>query len=107
MLEVLKEAFAPIDERLTELEKATKPKTDDEDPKKKKKGKKDNEEETGSAVETMKAAVAEAMAPISDRLEKLEKSRQSNVVEQSYTTETDVKKQAVPSYVDAVYPMSE
>lgn len=103
MLEVLKDAFAPIDARLTELEKATgKVKEDEKD----KKNKKDDEE-TDSTVETMKAAVAEAMAPISERLEKLEKSRQSNVVEQSYSTETEVKKQAVPSYVDAVYPISE
>lgn len=98
---VLKEAFAPINDRLTELEKAGKEK--EEDPKKKKK----DDEETDSTVETMKAAVAEAMAPISERLEKLEKSRQSNVVEQSYSTETEVKKQAVPSYLDEIYPIVE
>ncbi|MGX6993946.1 DNA methyltransferase [Vagococcus penaei] len=99
MLEVLKDAFAPIDARLTELEKATGKGKEDEKDKEKKK----DEEETDSTVQTMKAAVAEAMAPISERLEKLEKSRQSNVVEQSYSIETEVKKQAVPSYVDAVF----
>lgn len=103
MLEVLKDAFAPINDRLTELEKATGKVKEDEMDKKKKK----DEEETDSTVETMKAAVAEAMGPISDRLEKLEKSRQSNVVEQSYSTETDVKKQAVPSYLDEIYPIVE
>ena len=97
MLEVLKDAFAPIDARLTELEKATgKDKKDEKDKKK-------DEEETDSTVETMKGAVAEAMAPISERLEKLEKSRQSNVVEQSYSTETEVKKQAVPAYINTLY----
>ena len=95
----LGEAFAPINDRLEALEKATKdPKADD----KKKTDKAD--EETALDAKAVAKAVSEAIAPMAGRLEALEKARVSNTTE--IISET-VKKSATPSYVDALFPMED
>lgn len=108
----LGEAFAPINDRLEALEKATKdpkadPKDDGEaDPKddgKKKKVKTDDEEAALDAKAVAKA-VSEAIAPMAGRLEALEKARVSNATE--IISET-VKKSETPSYVDALFPIED
>ncbi|MCT0068033.1 XkdF-like putative serine protease domain-containing protein [Lactococcus lactis] len=95
----LGEAFAPINDRLEALEKATKdPKADD----KKKTDKAD--EETALDAKAVAKAVSEAIAPMAGRLEALEKARVSNTTE--IISET-VKKSATPSYVDALFPIED
>ena len=56
-------------------------------------------------AENITKAVQEAVAPLNEKVEALEKARFSNNQEQNYTTE--VAKSEVPSYVDAVFPVSE
>ena len=100
----LGEAFAPINDRLEALEKATKdPKADPKADPKKKKGKED-EEETALDEKAVAKAVSEAIAPMAGRLEALEKARVSNANE--IISET-VKKSATPSYVDALFPIED
>lgn len=104
----LGDAFAPINERLEALEKATKdpkadPKTDGEDDAKKKKVKTDDEEAALDAKAVAKA-VSDAIAPMAGRLEALEKARISNATE--IISET-VKKSETPSYVDALFPIED
>lgn len=92
----LGEAFAPINDRLEALEKATK------DPKKKKD--KEDEEETALDAKAVAKAVSKAIAPMAGRLEALEKARVSNATE--IISET-VKKSETPSYVDALFPIED
>lgn len=100
----LGEAFAPLNDRLEALEKATKdPKADPKADPKKKKGK-ENEEETALDAKAVAKAVSEAIAPMAGRLEALEKARVSNATE--IISET-VKKSATPSYVDALFPIED
>ena len=100
----LGEAFAPINDRLEALEKATKdPKADPEADGKKKTDKED-EEETALDAKAVAKAVSEAIAPMAGRLEALEKARVSNTNE--IISET-VKKSATPSYVDALFPIED
>lgn len=100
----LGEAFAPINDRLKALEKATKdPKADPEADGKKKTDKED-EEETALDAKAVAKAVSEAIAPMAGRLEALEKARVSNTNE--IISET-VKKSATPSYVDALFPIED
>ena len=95
----LGEAFAPINDRLEALEKATKdPKADD----KKKTDKAD--EETALDAKAVAKAVSEAIAPMTGRLEALEKARISNATE--IISET-VEKSETPSYVDALFPIED
>lgn len=95
----LGEAFAPINDRLEALEKATKdPKADG----KKKTDKAD--EETALDAKAVAKAVSEAIAPMAGRLEALEKARVSNATE--IISET-VKKSETPSYVDALFPIED
>ena len=95
----LGEAFAPINDRLEALEKATKdPKADD----KKKTDKAD--EETALDAKAVAKAVSEAIAPMAGRLEALEKARVSNATE--IISET-VEKSETPSYVDALFPIED
>lgn len=103
---VLGEALNPISNRLDALEKANKkegvveePEEDTKDGKKKKKDEMD--------AEVIAKAIADAVAPLSDKIEKLEKSRISNVTEQNYQTESVEKASSVPSYVNDVFPVSE
>lgn len=96
----LGEAFAPINDRLEALEKATK--DPEADPKKKKD--KEDEEETALDAKAVAKAVSEAIAPMAGRLEALEKARVSNTNE--IISET-VKKSATPSYVDALFPIED
>ena len=100
---VLAEALEPISERLDALEKVEpQAKEDDtEDETDKKKG-----DKVTSDSEAVAKAVAAAIAPLTQKVEQLEKSRISNVSETNYQTET-VNKSQVPSYVDAVFPVSE
>lgn len=104
----LSDAFAPINDRLEALEKATKapnadPNADPKDDSKKKKVKTDDEEAALDAKAVAKA-VSEAIAPMAGRLEALEKARVSNANE--IISET-VKKSATPSYVDALFPIED
>ncbi|OJG33752.1 hypothetical protein RV00_GL001006 [Enterococcus devriesei] len=109
----LGEALNPITERLQKLEDAKNTEDDDlTDEEKKKK-----EEEAAAAAEKSKVkkeafsaeditkAVQEAVAPLNEKVEALEKARISNNHEQNYQTE--IEKAAVPDYVNAVYPISE
>lgn len=96
----LGEAFAPINDRLEALEKATK--DPEADPKKK--TDKEDEEETALDAKAVAKAVSEAIAPMAGRLEALEKARVSNATE--IISET-VKKSATPSYVDALFPIED
>lgn len=103
----LGEAFAPINDRLEALEKATKdPKADpNDDPKADGKKKKDKtDEETALDAKAVAKAVSEAIAPMAGRLEALEKARISNATE--IISET-VKKSETPSYVDALFPIED
>lgn len=96
----LGKAFAPINDRLEALEKATKdPKADG-----KKKKDKEDEEKTALDAKAVAKAVSEAIAPMAGRLEALEKARVSNTNE--IISET-VKKSATPSYVDALFPIED
>lgn len=104
LVKALDEALAPVNTRLNELEKATKGEGPKEADKKKKEDEKD-EKETSLDAKAVAKAVAESIAPLNEKIEKLEKARFSNVTEQNYT-ET-VEKSEVPSYVDAAFPMSE
>ncbi|MDT2858181.1 XkdF-like putative serine protease domain-containing protein [Lactococcus lactis] len=100
----LGDAFAPINDRLEALEKATKaPNADPKDDSKKKKVKTDDEEAALDAKAVAKA-VSDAIAPMAGRLEALEKARISNANE--IISET-VKKSATPSYVDALFPIED
>lgn len=103
----LGEAFAPINDRLEALEKATKdPKADhNADPKANDKKKKDKADEAAALdAKAVAKAVSEAIAPMAGRLEALEKARISNANE--IISET-VKKSATPSYVDALFPIED
>lgn len=104
----LSDAFAPINDRLEALEKATKdpkvdPNADPKDDEKKKKVKTDDEEAAINAKAVAKA-VTDAIAPMAGRLEALEKARISNATE--IISET-VKKSETPSYVDALFPIED
>lgn len=109
----LAEALVPVTERLAKLEDAsteTDPNTDDEAAKKKKKEEEDKKkvkktEEPVIDAGIITKAVQEAVAPLQEKIEVLEKARISNNVEPNYQTE--IKKSEVPSYVDAVFPISE
>lgn len=105
LVKALGEALAPVNTRLDELEKATKGEDPKEADKKKKKEGEEDEKETSLDAKAVAKAVAESIAPLNEKIEKLEKARFSNVTEQNYT-ET-VEKSEVPSYVDAAFPMSE
>ena len=101
----LGEALNPITERLRKLEDAKDGDgelTDDEKKKKEEEAaaKKKVKKEAFTAEDITKA-VKEAVAPLNEKVEALEKARFSN----NHTTE--VAKSEVPSYVDAVFPVSE
>lgn len=100
----LGEAFAPINDRLEALEKATKDPKADPKADGKKKTDKEDEEETALDAKAVAKAVSEAIAPMAGRLEALEKARVSNTNE--IISET-VKKSATPSYVDALFPIED
>lgn len=100
----LSDAFAPINDRLEVLEKATKtPNADPNADGKKKKVKTDGEGVALDAKAVAKA-VSEAIAPMAGRLEALEKARVSNATE--IISET-VKKSATPNYVDVLFPIED
>ena len=95
----LGEAFAPINDRLEALEKATK------DPKDENKNKtKEDGEETAIDAKAVAKAVSEAVAPLNEKIEQLEKARVSNNHETSYQTNV-AKAEVIPSYVDAAFPL--
>jgi hypothetical protein len=107
----LGEALTPISERLEKLEN---PKSGDDDELTDEEKKKKEEEAAAAkkkvkkeafTAEDITKAVQEAVAPLNEKVEALEKARFSNNQEQNYTTE--VAKSEVPSYVDAVFPVSE
>ena len=107
----LGEALTPISERLEKLEN---PKSGDDDELTDEEKKKKEEEAAAAkkkvkkeafTAEDITKAVQEAVAPLNEKVEALEKARFSNNQEQNYTTE--VEKSEVPSYVDAVFPVSE
>ncbi|TFJ43935.1 DNA methyltransferase [Carnobacterium divergens] len=97
------DALQPVNERLENLEKAstdgTKEKTPEELAAEKKK------KEEADASDAVTKAVEAATKPLIDRIEKMENTRKSNAVEQTYSTQEEVKKSEVPSYVDAAFPM--
>ena len=105
----LGEALNPITERLQKLEDAKDGDgelTDDEKKKKEEEAaaKKMVKKEAFTAEDITKA-VQEAVAPLNEKVEALEKARFSNNQEQNYTEQ--IEKSEVPSYVDAVFPVSE
>ncbi|CAI6231354.1 Peptidase-S78-2 domain-containing protein [Bacillus subtilis] len=84
----IEEALEPIQKRLTELEK-------EEDPKKKKDEEKTAEEEEAEkeAEKKLKKAITDAVQPLADRIEAIEKSRGiSKQDETNSETETQVNK---------------
>lgn len=97
------DALQPVNERLENLEKAsadgTKEKTPEELAAEKKK------KEEADASDAVAKAVEAATKPLIDRIEKMENTRKSNAVEPTYSTQEEVKKSEVPSYVDAAFPM--
>lgn len=99
----LTDALKPVNERLENLEKAstdgTKEKTPEELAAEKKK------KEEADASDAVAKAVEAATKPLIDRIEKMENTRKSNAVEPTYSTQEEVKKSEVPSYVDAAFPM--
>lgn len=105
----LGEALTPFTERLEKLEAATEGDGALTDEEKKKKedeaaAKKKVKKEAFTAEDITKA-VQEAVAPLNEKVEALEKARFSNNQEQNYTEQ--IEKSEVPSYVDAVFPVSE
>lgn len=101
----LGEALQPFADRLDEIEKATKkPEVEVPEEDKKKKGKKDKEDALD--VDVITKAVQAAVEPLNAKIEKLEKSRISNVQETNYQ-QTEVKKSEVPGYIEAMYPTVE
>lgn len=105
----LGEALNPITERLQKLEDAKDGDGELTDEEKKKKeqeaaAKKKVKKEAFTAEDITKA-VQEAVAPLNEKVEALEKARFSNNQEQNYTEQ--IEKSEVPSYVDAVFPVSE
>ncbi|MCH1722673.1 XkdF-like putative serine protease domain-containing protein [Lactococcus formosensis] len=99
----LEEALQPVNDRLAAIEKGENPaKVDEKDPKKAKDPKKEDEQAI-DAKEVAKA-VAEAVAPLNEKIEQLEKARVSNNHETSYQANV-AKSEAVPSYVDAAFPL--
>lgn len=103
----LSDAFAPINDRLEALEKATKtpnadPNADPKDDSKKKKVKTDDE--TALDAKAVAKAVSKAIVPMAERLEALEKARISNATE---IISEKVEKSATPSYVDALFPIED
>lgn len=97
------DALQPVNERLENLEKSstdgTKEKTPEELAAEKKK------KEEADASDAVAKAVEAATKPLIDRIEKMENTRKSNAVEPTYSTQEEVKKSEVPSYVDAAFPM--
>ncbi|WP_142425078.1 XkdF-like putative serine protease domain-containing protein [Enterococcus casseliflavus] len=93
----LGEALKPVNDRLSALEKGDK---SDEKPETA-----NSEASVVLDADAIAKAVSEAVAPLNTKIENLEKSRISNNNEPNYT-ET-VEKSVVPSYVDAVFPISE
>lgn len=105
----LGEALNPITERVQKLEDAKDGDGELTDEEKKKKeqeaaAKKKVKKEAFTAEDITKA-VQEAVAPLNEKVEALEKARFSNNQEQNYTEQ--IEKSEVPSYVDAVFPVSE
>lgn len=107
----LGEALNPITERLEKLENSKSEEGDDltDDEKKKKEAeeaaKKKKVKKEGFTAEDITKAVQEAVAPLNQKVEALEKARISNNQEPNYTE--NVEKAAVPDYVNAVFPISE
>lgn len=97
-------ALEPVNTRLNALEKAgktTKTEGDgDKTPEELAAEKKKKEE-----AEVVTKAVEDATKPLLDRIEKMENARRSNAVEQTYSTQEEVTKSEVPSYVDATFPI--
>ncbi|MCY8330760.1 XkdF-like putative serine protease domain-containing protein [Bacillus spizizenii] len=81
------EALEPIKKQLAELEK-------DEDPKKKKDEEKTAEEEESEkeAEKKLKKAITDAVQPLADRIEAIEKSRGISKQDETSETETQVNK---------------
>lgn len=107
----LGEALNPITERLQKLEDSKNGEGELTDEEKKKKeeaeaaaAKKKVKKEAFTAEDITKV-VQEAVAPLNEKVEALEKARFSNNQEQNYTEQ--IEKSEVPSYVDAVFPVSE
>lgn len=106
----LGEALTPLTQRLEKLEAASEGDGELSDEEKKKKeeeeaSKKKNVKKEGFSAEDITKAVQEAVAPLNEKIETLEKARFSNNQEQNYTE--NVEKSVIPSYVDAVFPISE
>ncbi|WP_100001163.1 XkdF-like putative serine protease domain-containing protein [Bacillus velezensis] len=79
-------ALEPIQKRLTELEK-------EEDPKKKKDEEKASEEEEAEKeAEKLKKAITDAVQPLADRIDAIEKSRGVSKQEETTQETADVKK---------------
>lgn len=79
-------ALEPIQKRLTELEK-------EEDPKKKKDEEKASEEEEAEKeAEKLKKAITDAVQPLADRIDAIEKSRGFSKQEETAQETADVKK---------------
>ena len=94
-------ALEPVNTRLDVLEKAGKAEGDgDKTPEELAVEKKKKEE-----AEAVTKAVEDATKPLLDRIEKMENARRSNAVEQTYSTQEEVTKSEVPSYVDATFPI--
>lgn len=98
----LEEALSPISKRLDDLEKDKKEVEKQEEAKKAEEAAK---EEASKEAEAITKAVAEAVKPLNEKIEKLEKTRISNNNELNYTEE--IKKNEVPDYVNAVFPVEE
>lgn len=83
----IEEALEPIKKQLAELEK-------DEDPKKKKDEEKTAEEEESEkeAEKKLKKAITDAVQPLADRIEAIEKSRGISKQDETSETETQVNK---------------
>ncbi|MEC1583708.1 XkdF-like putative serine protease domain-containing protein [Bacillus subtilis] len=79
------EALEPIKKQLAELEK-------DEDPKKKDEKKAKEEKEAEKEEEKLKKAINDAVQPLADRIEAIEKSRGISKQDETSETETQVNK---------------
>ncbi|MDF0480262.1 XkdF-like putative serine protease domain-containing protein [Vagococcus sp. PNs007] len=105
MKDLLSEMLSPISKRLETIEKELDEKKDKPEDEKKKDKVKEADGETSDKEKDKK--VDDEKDELLKRIEVLEKARHSNVVEVAYKQKDVEKSEALPSYVDAAFPIED
>lgn len=105
MKDLLSEMLSPISKRLKTIEKELDEKKDEPEDEKKKDKVKEADGETSDKEKDKK--VDDEKDELLKRIEVLEKARHSNVVEVAYKQKDVEKSEALPSYVDAAFPIED